>query len=129
MFHDNKKAWSGDHCIDPELIPGVIYCSHKIESEGPRLMDLGPTTLDLFGVDVPANMDGRAAGGRGRAMAPAGDRWPELRIPSERCAFFAVVAIVILNILALAFMWPRGERPVTPIARASTEKKVFVLGL
>ncbi|MBN2448728.1 MAG: alkaline phosphatase family protein [Phycisphaerae bacterium] len=68
VFHDNTKAWSGDHCIDPELIPGVIFCSHKIESEAPRLMDLGPTTLDLFGVDVPANMDGRplaVAVGRG----------------------------------------------------------------
>lgn len=59
VFHDNTKAWSGDHCIDPELIPGVIFCSHKIESESPRLMDLGPTALELFGVEVPKNMDGR----------------------------------------------------------------------
>ncbi len=59
VFHDNTKAWSGDHCIDPELIPGVMFCSHKIESESPRLMDLGPTALDLFGIAVPANMDGR----------------------------------------------------------------------
>ncbi|MBN2448727.1 MAG: alkaline phosphatase family protein, partial [Phycisphaerae bacterium] len=40
---------------------------------------------------------------------------------------FAVVAIVIVNILALVFMWPRGERPPDD-ARASSEKKVFVLG-
>ncbi|MBX3394502.1 MAG: alkaline phosphatase family protein [Phycisphaerae bacterium] len=59
VFHDNTKAWSGDHCIDPELIPGVFFCSHKIESESPRLMDLGPTALELFGVDVPKNMDGQ----------------------------------------------------------------------
>jgi len=58
IFHDNKKAWSGDHCIDPELIPGVLFCSHKISSDSPRLMDLGPTALDLFGVGVPENMDG-----------------------------------------------------------------------
>lgn len=58
VFHDNKKAWSGDHCIDPELIPGVMFCSHKVLSDAPRLMDLGPTALELFGVDVPENMDG-----------------------------------------------------------------------
>lgn len=60
IFHDNNKAWSGDHCIDPGLIPGVLFCNRKIEAEVPRLMDLGPTVLDLFGVDVPAHMDGRA---------------------------------------------------------------------
>ena len=58
-FHDNTKAWSGDHCIDPELIPGVFFCSHKVVSESPRLMDLGPTALDLFGISVPENMDGK----------------------------------------------------------------------
>jgi predicted AlkP superfamily phosphohydrolase/phosphomutase len=59
VFHDNNKAWSGDHCIDPELIPGVLFCSHRVLTEAPRLMDLGPTALDLFGVPVPRNMDGR----------------------------------------------------------------------
>jgi predicted AlkP superfamily phosphohydrolase/phosphomutase len=58
VFSDNTKAWSGDHCIDPDLIPGILYCSHKVLSESPRLMDLGPTALDLFGVSVPENMDG-----------------------------------------------------------------------
>jgi len=59
LFHDNTKAWSGDHCIDPKLIPGVLFCNRKIDADNPRLMDLGPTVLDLFGVEVPANMDGR----------------------------------------------------------------------
>ena len=59
VFHDNTKAWSGDHCIDPELIPGMFFCSHPVEDESPRLMDLGPTTLELFGIETPKNMDGR----------------------------------------------------------------------
>ncbi len=59
MFHDNDKAWSGDHCIDPKLIPGVLYCNRKIDAKHPRLMDLGPTVLDMFGVDVPGHMDGK----------------------------------------------------------------------
>jgi predicted AlkP superfamily phosphohydrolase/phosphomutase len=60
LFHDNTKAWSGDHCIDPKLVPGVLFCNRKIEDPDPRLMDLGATVLEMFGVEVPAHMDGRA---------------------------------------------------------------------
>jgi predicted AlkP superfamily phosphohydrolase/phosphomutase len=59
VFHDNTKAWSGDHCIDPSLIPGVLFCNWPVETENCRLMDLGPTVLDLFGVPVPDHMDGK----------------------------------------------------------------------
>jgi bisphosphoglycerate-independent phosphoglycerate mutase (AlkP superfamily) len=31
-----------------------------VETENPRLLDIGPTVLDLFGVKVPDYMDGRA---------------------------------------------------------------------
>jgi predicted AlkP superfamily phosphohydrolase/phosphomutase len=59
VFHDNVKAWSGDHCIDPSLIPGVLFCNRPVETENTRLMDVGPTVLDLFGVAVPDYMDGK----------------------------------------------------------------------
>jgi predicted AlkP superfamily phosphohydrolase/phosphomutase len=59
VFHDNTKAWSGDHCIDPALIPGVLFANHPVETDNPRLMDLGPTILQLFGVPVPEHMDGK----------------------------------------------------------------------
>ncbi len=60
LFHDNTKAWSGDHCIDPKLVPGVLFCNRKIKTAKPRLMDLGPTALAMFGVEVPSHMDGKA---------------------------------------------------------------------
>ena len=60
IFHDNTKAWSGDHCIDPSLVPGVLFCNRRIDTEHARLMDIGPTVLDMFGVEVPKYMDGRA---------------------------------------------------------------------
>ncbi|MHC4913326.1 MAG: alkaline phosphatase family protein [Planctomycetota bacterium] len=60
VFHANTKAWSGDHCIDHSLVPGVLFCNRAIDAERPRLMDIGPTVLDMFGVDVPKYMDGKA---------------------------------------------------------------------
>lgn len=59
VIHDNIKAWSGDHCIDHTLVPGVLFCNRPIDADRPRLMDIGPTVLDMFGVDVPKHMDGR----------------------------------------------------------------------
>jgi predicted AlkP superfamily phosphohydrolase/phosphomutase len=59
VFHDNTKAWSGDHFIDPSLIPGVLFCNRPVATEHCRLMDIGPTVLNLFGVDVPEHMDGK----------------------------------------------------------------------
>ena len=60
VFHDNTKAWSGDHCIDPAIVPGIMFSNRRIDGDRPpRLLDLGPTVLDLFGVDVPRHMDGR----------------------------------------------------------------------
>ena len=59
IFHDNTKAWSGDHCIDPNLVPGIFFCNRTVTTEKLRLMDIGPTVLDMFGVDVPEYMDGK----------------------------------------------------------------------
>ncbi|HUY87395.1 MAG TPA: alkaline phosphatase family protein [Pirellulales bacterium] len=59
VFHDNKKAWSGDHCVDPSVVPGVLFCNREIASESPRLLDLAPTVLEQFGCPIPDYMDGR----------------------------------------------------------------------
>ncbi len=60
VFHDNTRAWSGDHCVDPSVVPGVLFCNRKIRCDQPRLLDLGPTILRQFGVPVPDHMDGQA---------------------------------------------------------------------
>ena len=59
VFEDNVKAWSGDHCIDPRLVPGVLFCSRSIDAEEPHIVDIAPTALRLFGIEPPAHMDGR----------------------------------------------------------------------
>jgi predicted AlkP superfamily phosphohydrolase/phosphomutase len=59
IFHDNTKAWSGDHCVDPSVVPGVLFCNRNIATDHPRLLDLGATVLDLFGIPTPDYMDGK----------------------------------------------------------------------
>ena len=58
VFSDNTKSWSGDHCVDPRLVPGVFWCNRKINTERPNIMDIAPTALDMFGVDIPKYMQG-----------------------------------------------------------------------
>ena len=60
VFEDNTKAWSGDHCIDPRIVPGILLCNHKISTENPAIIDIAPTALELFGLKVPSHMDGRS---------------------------------------------------------------------
>ena len=59
VFFDNTKSWSGDHCVDPRLVPGVIFSTHPVTSDDPGIMDLAPTILTLFGVEVPGHMNGK----------------------------------------------------------------------
>lgn len=59
VFEDNQKAWSGDHCVDPAAVPGVLFCNRKLDSEGSGIEDLAPTILELFGVTPPKWIDGR----------------------------------------------------------------------
>jgi len=59
VFEDNTKAWSGDHCIDPRLVPGVLFSSHKFAAEKPAIVDVAPTILRLFGLALPAHFDGK----------------------------------------------------------------------
>jgi predicted AlkP superfamily phosphohydrolase/phosphomutase len=58
VFEDNTKAWSGDHCIDPRIVPGILLSNYPINSDDPSLMDLAPTALEAFGVRAPAHMEG-----------------------------------------------------------------------
>lgn len=60
VFEDNTKSWSGDHIMDPRIVPGILYSNLKIDKEETRLMDMGPTVLDLFGIKTPPHMVGKS---------------------------------------------------------------------
>jgi len=59
IFEDNLKAWSGDHCVDPRLVPGVLFCNRKIMEDKPAIVDVAPTILKLFGLAIPSYIDGK----------------------------------------------------------------------
>ncbi len=60
IIEDNTKAWSGDHCIDPRIVPGVFFSTHKITTSTPSIIDIAPTVLELFGIKPPGHMDGQS---------------------------------------------------------------------
>lgn len=60
VFTENAKHWCGDHCVDPELVPGVLFSNLPLQGADPGLEDLAPTALKLFGVARPAWMEGKA---------------------------------------------------------------------
>jgi hypothetical protein len=59
VLEDNQKAWCGDHCVDPPLVPGVLFSNLRMTADNPGIEDLAPTALSLFGVKEPVWMEGK----------------------------------------------------------------------
>jgi len=60
LLEDNTNAWSGDHCMDYTLVPGVLLSNRKIETQDPALTDITPTILAEFGIAKSKDMMGRS---------------------------------------------------------------------
>jgi predicted AlkP superfamily phosphohydrolase/phosphomutase len=50
VFADNLSAWSGDHCMDHEAVPGVLFASKALKRPATSLKDLGASVLAEFGI-------------------------------------------------------------------------------
>ena len=72
IFSDNTKSWSGDHCVDPRLVPGVFWCNRPINTDEPNILDMAPTAMDLFGIPVPKYMQGSPLFGERKPAKIAG---------------------------------------------------------
>ncbi|HZL99132.1 MAG TPA: alkaline phosphatase family protein, partial [Planctomycetota bacterium] len=59
VFSDNTKSWSGDHCVDPRIVPGVLFSNLPITTETPAIVDLAPSVMALFGLQPAKYMQGR----------------------------------------------------------------------
>ncbi|MBU8869601.1 MAG: alkaline phosphatase family protein [Gemmatimonadales bacterium] len=60
VISDNTRSWSGDHCMDPRQVPGVIFSSLPFITPKPALEDMAASVLDLLGVEAPDHMTGRS---------------------------------------------------------------------
>ena len=58
VFVDNRSAWSGDHCVDNRLVPGILVTNQNITSADPSLADLMVSVLDEFGIKPPGEVIG-----------------------------------------------------------------------
>lgn len=56
----NLNAWSGDPCVDPSIVPGVLFSNRKLDSDNPGIEDMAPTALRLFGIQPPEWMKGKS---------------------------------------------------------------------
>ena len=60
VLEDNSNPWSGDHCMDYTLVPGILLSNRKIAASTPALTDIAPTILAEFGISKPTAMMGRS---------------------------------------------------------------------
>ncbi len=60
VIFDNKGKWRGDHLVDRSHVPGVLFANFKTKEKNPNIIDIAPTVLKLFDVEIPRYMDGKA---------------------------------------------------------------------
>jgi predicted AlkP superfamily phosphohydrolase/phosphomutase len=49
VMTDNMEAWSGDHCMDPASVPGILFSSRPLHGQVTSLQDLSGAILGEFG--------------------------------------------------------------------------------
>ena len=59
VLFDNDSAWSADHCGDASEVPGVVFANRPIAAQTPALIDMAPSVLTEYGLDVPSSMQGK----------------------------------------------------------------------
>ena len=54
----NPWAWSGDHSMARDLVPGTLLASRAVRKPNPNIIDLPVTILEFFGIEKPSQMVG-----------------------------------------------------------------------
>lgn len=58
LISDNTRRWSGDHIIDPEAVPGILFMNRPMRNGLARMIDMAPTILNYLQVSPPPSMEG-----------------------------------------------------------------------
>ncbi len=56
----NPWAWSGDHSMARDLVPGSLFSSVHLPAREANIWDVPVTILDYFGIPKPKHMDGNS---------------------------------------------------------------------
>jgi predicted AlkP superfamily phosphohydrolase/phosphomutase len=59
VFADNLDKWSGDHCIDPTLVPAILASNKTICKDNPNLCDITATILKEFNITPNKDFEGK----------------------------------------------------------------------
>jgi predicted AlkP superfamily phosphohydrolase/phosphomutase len=51
VFADNTEPWSGDHCMDPEAVPGILLTNRRLRTPASSLSTLAGAILGELGID------------------------------------------------------------------------------
>jgi predicted AlkP superfamily phosphohydrolase/phosphomutase len=51
VITDNMEEWSGDHIMDPDAVPGVLFSSRPLKKPAAKLDELAAAILAEFGVE------------------------------------------------------------------------------
>ena len=60
LVYANMKKWSADHGgYDFATTAGLLITNRRLPSRAPSIMDIAPTVLKYFGLQIPADIDGK----------------------------------------------------------------------
>jgi len=48
LVETNHEKWSGDHCVDPSLVPGILFTSFPLSPEVNKIQDIPGLILNLL---------------------------------------------------------------------------------
>jgi predicted AlkP superfamily phosphohydrolase/phosphomutase len=60
IVYPNMKKWSADHGgYDVATTAGVLITNRRSSNGTPSIMDVAPTVLKYFGLEIPRDIDGK----------------------------------------------------------------------
>jgi predicted AlkP superfamily phosphohydrolase/phosphomutase len=60
LFENNTRRWSGDHIIDPDAVPGILFMNRPAANNHANILDLAPTILKYLGVSATDGLEGKS---------------------------------------------------------------------
>ncbi|MEO7276374.1 MAG: alkaline phosphatase family protein [Vicinamibacterales bacterium] len=60
IVYPNTKKWSGDHGgYDYKQTSGILVSNRRVVGPTPSILDIAPTVLKYFGLEIPKDIDGK----------------------------------------------------------------------